>query len=461
MPDIEQAYQAALDYLYSFIDYSLTRGFQFTPEKFNLGRMVDLLKLLGDPHLQYPIIHVAGTKGKGSTSAMIASVLRFSGYQVGFYTSPHLQDYRERIQVNGEAITREELVQLIEEVKPAVAQVPELTTFEITTAISFLYFAQKKCNAAVIEVGLGGRLDATNVVDPLVSVITSLSMDHMHVLGDTLAKIAFEKAGIIKPGKPVVISQQREDAFAVVEQVARERGSRLVQIGQDFRFSPVEHSLKGQSFLVWRAEEQPLMDQLLEADQTNAASTWKPEKLCVPLLGYHQVQNAVTAYAALQIASQNGLKLSENAIREGFAQVSWPARFEILQNDPMLIVNSAHNRDSALKLRATLDDYLPGKPVILIFGASEDKDVQGMFEELLPRVRRVVATRSEHPRALETEQIVRLAHQFGRPAQTELPIEKALEKAFELAKKEHAVILAAGSLFIAAAVRAAWREGIW
>jgi dihydrofolate synthase / folylpolyglutamate synthase len=460
MADIELSYQAALDYLYSFVDYSLTRSFQFTPEKFNLGRMVDLLRLMGDPHKQYPVIHVAGTKGKGSTSAMIASVLQASGYQVGFYTSPHLQDYTERIQVNGVAISHEELVDLVEQVKPLVAQVKELTTFEITTAISFLYFAQKKCAAAVIEVGLGGRLDATNVVDPLVSVITSLSMDHMHVLGDTLTKIAFEKAGIIKPGRPVVLSQQREDALAVVVQVAQERGCELVQVGQDFRFSPGEHDLQGQSFVVWRAEDQAQMDHLLESEQAIGANGWKPEKLCVPLLGYHQVQNAVTAYAALKVADQNGLMVSDSAIREGFAQVSWPARFEILQNDPMLIVDSAHNRDSALKLRATLDDYLPGKPVILIFGASEDKDVHGMFEELLPRVRRVVATRSEHPRALEVEQIVNLAHQFGRPAQAQVPVEKALEKAFELAKKENAVILAAGSLFIAAAVRAAWEAGV-
>lgn len=451
----EIQYQEALDYLYSFVDYSLTRNFRYTADKFDLGRMRELMALSGDPQNRYPVIHVAGTKGKGSTAAIIASALQAAGLRVGFYTSPHLQDYCERIQVNRAQISHEDFTALVAEIKPLVAQVEQLTTFELTTALGFLYFARQSCDVAVIEVGLGGRLDATNIVDPLVSVITSLSMDHMNVLGDTLAKIAFEKAGIIKPGRPVVLAPQREEARVVVERVAEERQSPLVRVGQDYLFAPWTHSLDGQTLMVWRAEEQAMVDQFVES---GGQIPWEPLRLRIPLLGYHQVQNAATAYAALQVARESGLPVSDAAVREGFAGVVWPGRFEVLQRSPMLVIDSAHNRDSALKLRLTLDDYLPGKGVILLFGASEDKDIEGMFEELIPRVRRVIATQSVHPRALSAEQLVTLAHQFGCPAQEVTPVEDALKTALQLAAQDESVVVAAGSLFIAAAVRSAWLE---
>lgn len=455
MHQLELEYQAALDYLYSFVDYSLTRNLHYSPEKFELGRMRQFLQLLGNPQAQYPVIHVAGTKGKGSTAVMIASVLQASGLKVGCYTSPHLQEYTERIQVDRCEIPRADLVDLLGEMKPWVAQVEKLTTFEITTALGFLYFARQKVDVAVMEVGLGGRLDATNVVEPLVSVITSLSMDHMNVLGDTLAKIAFEKAGIIKPGRPVISAPQREEARLVLERTAAERGCQMVQVGKDVMFSGVAHDLYGQSLHVWKADHQPEMDRFIEEP---AAANWKPLTLKIPLLGYHQVQNAATAYAALQTAREMGLPVNEDCVVQGFARVVWPGRFEILQRSPLLVIDSAHNRDSALKLRLTLEDYLPGRPVILLFGASEDKDVQGMFEELMPRVSRVIATQSVHPRALAAEQIVAAAHRLGRPAQAVLPVEQALQTALALAEKQNAVVLAAGSLFIAAAVRDAWKS---
>jgi len=343
----------------------------------------------------------------------------------------------------------------VDEIKPAVAQVKRLTTFENTTALGFLYFSQRKADVAVVEVGLGGRLDATNVIEPLVAVITSLSMDHMNVLGDTLPKIATEKAGIIKVGRPVVSAPQREDARQVLETIAAERSAPLTQVGRDFFFSHGNHDLDGQTLLVWRAAEQALVDEYIES---GGVVEWEPLHLRIPLLGYHQVQNAVTAYTVLQVAREQGLAVSEEAIRSGFATVVWPGRFEVLQRAPLLIIDSAHNRDSALKLRLTLDDYLPGKAVILIFGASEDKDVQGMFEELMPRVKRVVATQSVHPRAMEAERLVEMAHRFGRPGQAIVPVEAALEAALRQAALEEAVVLAAGSLFVAAAVRQAWLE---
>jgi len=448
----EAAYQKTLDYLYSFVDYSLTRTFRYTPDKFDLGRMVRLMEALNQPQLAYPIIHVAGTKGKGSVSAMCSRVIEEAGYRVGLYTSPHMNDYAERIQVNHAQIPHQELVLLVEDVKPVIESIPNLTTFEITTALAFLYFARQKVAAAVVEVGLGGRLDATNVTSPRVSVITSLSYDHTYLLGNTLAEIAAEKAGIIKPGVPVVLAPQEEEARLVVERIAAERGSPLTQVGRDILYAQVSRSLEGQTMLIWQFSEQELVDNYIES---GGLMEWEPTRLNIPLLGYHQVENAATAYAALNIFRNNALSISDAAIRQGFASVQWPGRFEVLQRTPPVVVDSAHNRDSAQKLRLALDDYFPGQPVILVFGASEDKDLHGMFAELLPRVWQVIATRSIHPRAMEPERIVEMAHQFGRPAKIVVDPPQALEEAMEMAGGDM-MVLVAGSVFVAAGAREAW-----
>ena len=437
MKSENSAYQQALDFLYSFVDYSLTRNFRYTPEKFDLGRMVDFLHLLGDPHRRFPVIHVAGTKGKGSTAAMIASSLQAAGMRVGFYTSPHLQEFTERIQIDGRHIAEQALADLVENLKPFVTQIERLTTFVISTAAAFVYFARENVDVAVIEVGLGGRLDATNVVDPLISVITSISLDHTSVLGDTLAKIAFEKAGIIKPGRPVVMAAQAPEAREVIAQVAAERGCPLIEVGRDYHFEPGAHSLEGQDFQVWKTGETPFYLQM-------------------PLLGLHQVENAAAAYAALRLAAQLGLPVTDEAIRQGFASVVWPGRFEVLRSLPPVIVDSAHNGDSAARLRQTLDDYLPGQPIVLLFGASEDKDIVGMYEALMPRVSRVIATQSVHPRAAKAGELAALAERYGRPAQAVLPLEDALEMALEQAGS--AAVLATGSLFIVGAVRDTWAK---
>jgi dihydrofolate synthase / folylpolyglutamate synthase len=452
--EMEPQFQAAMDYLYSYVDYSLTRQMRNAAKNFNLDRVHKLLHLLGDPHLQYKVIHVAGTKGKGSTSAMMASALQAAGYQVGFYTSPHLSDYCERIQINGVSISHDRLVQMVEEIKPFVDQVEKITTFEITTALGFWYYAQENADVAVIEVGLGGRLDATNVVSPLVSVITSLSLDHVDVLGDTLAKIATEKAGIIKPGRPIVVSPQREEAQLVVTRIAAERDAPLTIVGRDYLFAPWAHTLDRQSMLVWPKEDQPLVDSFIES---GGREDWEPLRLTIPLLGHHQIENAATAYSALQIARAEGLAISEADIVQGFATVYWAGRFEVLRRAPLFIVDSAHNRNSALKLRQAIDDYLPGQPVILIFGASEDKDVEGMFAELLPRVKQVVATESVHPRAMKADRLVNLAHRYGCPARKVVPVEDAVHYALDTAGEEFAIV-AAGSLFVAAAVRDIWEQ---
>jgi dihydrofolate synthase/folylpolyglutamate synthase len=452
----ESGYQQALDFLYSFVDYSLTRATQLTPDRFDLGRMSQLMDRLGNPERQYPVIHVAGTKGKGSVSAMCASVLKEAGYRVGLYTSPHLQDYAERIQIDNQPIPHARLVDLVAEIAPLTREIPGLTTFELTTAIAFLWFARSGVQTMVAEVGLGGRLDATNVVDPLVSVITALSYDHMSVLGNTLGQIATEKAGIIKTGRPVVSAPQKPEAMEVIQAVAAARGAPLSLIGRDMLFGPLAHSLDGQNMFVWTAEQQGKVDEFIE---THNQADWEPVKLCIPLLGYHQVENAATAYTALRVAREQGLSISDEAIRRGLEHVVWPGRFEVLRRDPPVIIDSAHNGDSALKLRLALDDYFGGRPVVLIFGVSEDKDVRAIMSALLPRVSKVIATQSVHPRAMPAEKIVEMVHQFGMPARAVMPLEDALEAALHEAGDDAAVV-ATGSLFIAAAIRSVWNERI-
>lgn len=471
--DIEARYLKTLEYLYSFVDYSLTKAVRYSPEQFNLQRMQAFVAALGHPQQAYPLIHIAGTKGKGSTAALCASVLQAAGYRVGLYTSPHLVDYCERLQVDRQPIGHAELVALVDEIKPQIEQIEHLTTFEITTGLAFHYFARQEVQAAVIEVGLGGRLDATNVVDPIVSVITSLSYDHTQFLGDTLAEIAGEKAGIIKPGRPVVLAPQKDEARHVIERVAAERNAPLLEVGKDFLFAGLEHSVDlGQALLVWPAAAQAQADRYLESAGPSTASGEKPSlraseaggerwplRLQIPLLGQHQVENAATAFSALQVFGQQALPVSRSAILQGFAQVTWPGRFEILKRRPPVVLDCAHNRDSALKLRLALDDYFPGLPVILVFGASEDKDIEGMFVELLPRVQQVIATRSFHPRAIDPEKLVALAHRDGRPARVIEKVEEALPEAIRLAGQE-AMVLVTGSIFVAAAARDSWYNDI-
>jgi dihydrofolate synthase / folylpolyglutamate synthase len=436
--DTETAYNLALDYLYSFVDYSLKKSSELAKAHFELGRMRTLMDLLGNPQDSYPIIHVAGTKGKGSTSAMAASALQAAGYKTGLYTSPHLQDYVERIQFNGHPITHAELVELVGLVKPAVARIPNLTSFEITTALAFLYFSRRNAQAAVIEVGLGGRLDATNIVTPVVSVITSLSYDHMAVLGNTLTLIAGEKAGIIKPGVPVVSSPQPEEALAVLERVAAERGAALTLVGRDVTFQALEHSLDGQTFSLLN----------------HRSKTANPDILRIPLLGLHQVVNAASAYAALQAS---GLSLDEAAIRKGFSEVKWPCRFELVRREPPVVLDSAHNVDSARQLRLTLDETFPDRPVFWVFSILEDKDAAGMLAELGSRVQQVIATQTDHPRVLEVGKLVSLVRSAQLPVLEITPASAALEKALELAD-DRGLVLVAGSVAFAGEMKTTWEK---
>ncbi|MFH2037958.1 MAG: folylpolyglutamate synthase/dihydrofolate synthase family protein [Chloroflexota bacterium] len=437
--DTENSYNNALDYLYGFVDYSLKHTSELVKAEFNLDRMFDLMKLLGNPEHNYPILHVAGTKGKGSTSAFLACALKQAGFTTGLYTSPHLQDFCERIQINGKPVSHSELADLVEYIKPEVEKIPFITTFELTTALAFLYFARKGVNVAVIEVGLGGRLDATNIVQPLVSIITSLSMDHTAVLGNTLELIAGEKAGIVKEGIPVVSSPQKKEALLVLEKIAQQRSSKLFLVGKDWMYSSGSRSLQGQDMEVWQPGGEHV-------------------KLYIRMLGAHQVQNAATAYAGLQVANQSGLKITNANIQQGFSQTFWPARFEIARAEPPVIMDSAHNQDSANKLHDTLREYFPGRKVILIFGASEDKDVAGMFKEWKPCLSRIILTHADHPRALDPGQLAILAQDNGIPCEIVFPVEAALEKALSISAETGEIVLSAGSMFVSAEVRTAWQK---
>lgn len=443
--DIESHYQSALDYLYSFVDYSLKQASELAKADFNLDRMYALMAELGNPQNAYPLIHVAGTKGKGSVSALCAAALRAAGYKTGLYTSPHLQDFCERIQVNGQPISHADLAALVDEIKPAVARVPKLTTFELTTALGFLYFARQGASAAVIEVGLGGRLDATNIVTPRVSVITSLSYDHTAVLGDTLTLIAGEKAGIIKPSIPVVSAPQKDEALTVLERVCDERGCNFTLIGRDIPFNLLNHSLDGQTFTL-------KYEGVRRKDEEDAEQV----ELQIPLLGAYQVENAATAYAALKAS---GLDVAEGAIRQGFLDVEWPGRFEIgRKENPTIIFDSAHNQDSFEKLTATLETYFPGRKVTLIFGVSEDKHLIAMLSAIHPLLARVIATRADHPRALEPEKIVETAKTLGVAAEAAAPVEMALKRALDLSQKDGSIVISAGSIFVTAEVKTAWQR---
>jgi len=436
--DIDQKYQETLDYLYSYIDFSLQKTSRYSAERFDLDRMREFMESLGNPQNKYKILHIAGTKGKGSVAALCAHALQQSGLKVGIYTSPHLQDYAERIQVGGIPIPHGDLIALVEEIKPNIAASPEITTFEITTALAFLYFARREVEVAVMEVGLGGRLDATNVCEPDVTVITSISYDHMDFLGETLAEIAAEKAGIIKPGIPVVVSPQNEEAREAIARIAAERTAPMIEIGEDYLYHPLDKSLSGQSLEIWKAGQ---------------GETHK--QLSIPLLGDHQLVNAATAYSVLMVAKENGIEVSDLGIQLGFRMVRWPGRFEILRQDPPLIIDSAHNRDSAKKLYKVLEDYFPDQKAVLVFGASEDKDITGMLTELKPGIDQVVATKSTHPRAADPDEIFILANKVNLSAVSTNSVEEAMVEAEKLSDGAR-IILVTGSIFVAAAARAVY-----
>lgn len=375
-------YQQALDYIHNFDDPYLAALRDHGKQTWGLDGVRALLARLGDPHLAYPTIHVAGTKGKGSTCAFIARGLMESSLKTGLYISPHLQDWRERIQINGAPIGKAALARLVEDAQPHLEGAP-LSTFEVATALALWHFARERCDAAVIEVGLGGRLDATSVVDPIVAVITSLSLDHTQLLGNTLAEIAAEKAAIIKPRTPVVSAPQEPEALAVVETRAQAQGSRLVLVGRDWHYEVIKAAWEG-------------ADALIGGDGGM-------QNYHVGLPGLFQVENATVALAALHEVRQAGLPVTEAGCSAGLAQIHWPGRMERVSRQPTVVLDGAHNPYSVRRLVESLELLLEeeGRTVrpTFVFGCMADKDIAGMLEALLPAARRVILTQANMARA--------------------------------------------------------------
>jgi dihydrofolate synthase/folylpolyglutamate synthase len=432
-------YQEALDYLYSFIDYSQERSGRYSADAFELDRVRRLLAELGDPHQHYPSLHIAGTKGKGSVAALMESALRAHGYRTGLYTSPHLVDFRERIQIAGEPVAQAAVISGVERLRQPAAHQPGITTYELITALAFLLFAEQEIEVGVFEVGLGGRLDATNVIDPLVSVITSISFDHTHLLGSTLPEIAGEKGGIIKSETPVVLAPMVPQAADVLRTMAEARRAPVHEVEQMFRVKVVTADLGGQRL------------QVLARDATDQ----DPVELYIPLLGEHQAENAATAYLALVTAGLQGLDISLEAIQRGFRNVSWPGRFQVLRQQPVVVLDAAHNRDSAARLRQTVEQMFPGRPVHLIFGASEDKDIEGMLHELASITDKLTLTQAIHPRAAEPVELKALAADSFGTIEIVVPPRQAVARALAEATADD-VILISGSLFVVGEVLAAW-----
>ncbi len=428
-------YKQAEAYILSFTDYEKIPGILYTSANYDLRRMDELLELLGNPHLSARTIHIAGTKGKGSTAAMIAEVLSTAGYVTGLYTSPHLHSIRERVRVNGTLISEAEFVSLVKTVQPAVEKINrkatygQLTTFEILTTLTLAYFHKKRVDFQVLEVGLGGRLDATNVVKPAVCVITSISLDHTEVLGGTLSKIAEEKAGIIKPGCIVVSAPQPQEAALVIDKVCQEKKARLIQVGKDVTWDKITSDLQKQSLIV-------------RGEQGNY-------NLTIPLLGDHQLENTATAVAALEVLASSRVKIPVKNIREGLARVKWAGRLQILSYRPLLIVDGAHNTYSMKRLvEAIKQDFIYEK-CFVIFGTSCDKDVSGMVRELLPLSCNTFVTSSSHPRAASASLLVNEFTRQGCKVELSGNVSETLSYVLALTGDKDLVCVT-GSLFVVA-----------
>lgn len=444
-------YQDALDYIFSYVNYEKKARYPYDAATFDLSRMEQVLDLLGRPHEKFRSVHIAGTKGKGSTSAMVEAMLRAAGYRTGLFTSPHLHSFRERIRLGTQLMSKADLVALLERCRPALEATPDITAFEVMTAMAFQYFAEQGVEWAVVEVGLGGRLDATNVVHPAVCAITSLSYDHVELLGHTLSLIAFEKAGIIKQGVPVVSAPQEEEAMAVIQRVVRDTGAKLTIVGQDWTYQKDGFDLSGQTLTITGPGGEP-----------------KFENLRIPLLGQHQLDNATAAVAIVQQLRDAGVAIEEDTIHEGILGARWPGRFELLSHSPMLVVDSAHNENSAHKLRAALADYFPRprrRQLCLVFGASSDKDIAGMLRQFLepqsvtgyPPADKVIVTKSGHPRSAEPAQLADLVRQLSTttPISVQPDLVAALREALAWAEPQDLICIT-GSIFVVAQARREW-----
>ena len=417
-------YASAVAYLY---------GLQKQGIRLGLETMTALVGRLGNPHTGFRALHIAGTNGKGSTAAMAAAILQEAGYRVGLYTSPHLVEFRERIRVNGEMISEQQVARLTDQLKGICEPDLSPTFFECTTAMAFQHFLEQTVDVAVLEVGLGGRFDATNIVLPEVCAITTIALDHQEYLGTTLESIAFEKAGIIKPHVPVVLGRISEQASRTIQQVASDRVAHIHRLGHDF------------------------MTEGCTPDRfTYSGLTTQYRELSCPLQGFHQLDNAACALSMLEAAGSFGLIVSEQAVRDGLLKVHWEGRLEVVEQQPIMLLDGAHNPAAAAALARYLCTFRlthPASRVILVLGIMRDKDHRGFVEPLRGLVDEVILTQADLPRAATVQELRINLGEMCPQAHLRAVISDALGFAKQLAKTDDLICIT-GSLMLIGDVKA-------
>lgn len=422
-------YQSALDYISSMGRFGSRPG---------LERMQWVLERIGHPERALRFVHIGGTNGKGSTTAFVHSILQAAGYSTGMYTSPYLDSFTNRIGAGGRDIAADQLADVVTRLKPLFDEINDsplgpITQFEVTTLIALAYYQEQGVDCVAWEVGLGGRLDATNVVTPMVSVITNIGLDHTEILGDTLEKIAAEKAGIIKPGTPLVTAVETEEAWDVIRARAEQLGSPTWRLGSGFHYRRTEWSLQGQSFNYW--------------DDGISLSG-----LRTSLLGEHQCRNAATAIAAVRRLSLQGMRVSEEAIRQGISRTLWPGRLEIMREEPLVLVDGAHNPHGTRILERAITDYFADKRIIMVLGILKDKERAQMFSHLLPHASRVIFTAPQYGRATDPDTLLKEAASYQVPASSSSTVANAIDQALAVTGKDD-VLLIAGSLYTVSEAR--------
>ena len=434
VPGPGHAFAKAMRYLDTLTHFERLRIVRYNSANFDLDRMRTLLRRLGNPHEQFKSIHVAGTKGKGSTCAMIASMLQACGYKVGLYTSPHLIDIRERICVNGEMISHADFARLVRMAEPVASKMrPTPTYFDVLTAMAFKYFEEQGVDIAVVETGLGGRLDSTNVITPEVTAITSLSKDHMAQLGYTVAKIAEEMAGIFKTGVPAVTVMQDPEAEAVLRRVAEKVGAPLDIAGKTIEFS-------------YRFESSRMLGPHNRICLTTANS--KFEHLAVPLIGEHQAINCGLALSVMDKLKGRGMSISDSKAMEGLAKTQISGRMEMVSPMPRVIVDGAHNAASLDAMMKAIGQYVPYDSMVVIFGCCGDKDVAGMLDRLSSGADKVIFTKVDNVRTADPNELAsRYVEQYGKMAQVATTLEDALAIANRAVTREDLICIT-GSFYL-------------
>jgi dihydrofolate synthase/folylpolyglutamate synthase len=438
-------YQGAVRYLLS-LGRELAAPTQAAAAKFNLENITTLLERLGRPDRAYPVVHIAGTNGKGSTAAFVERILREAGFRTGLNTSPHLERINERIRISGEEISDERFAEIFTRIRAVIEELlaegslkAHPTYFECVTGLAFEAFAQERVEFAVIEVGLGGRLDATNVVTPVVSVITRIDFDHENYLGHSLKEIAGEKAGILKPQVPAVIAEQYPEVREVILARAKELHCPVVD-----------------TCVAYRVEDETLEAGCARA-QVEETDSSKSFSLRLNLPGRFQLQNALNALAAAQILQGRGYRISDEAIINGIAAAKWPGRLEHLQTQPDVYLDGAHNPGAARELAAFLEETFAGRRVYLIYGAMRDKAVDEVAGLLFPHAYEVVFTQPGTPRAVSAAQLAEMAGDHAAQFSIIKDAEQAMETVLAKARPEDAIFIT-GSLYLVGELRHTWKE---